>query len=83
MNKLLILLFPLITAQRTFATALPSKQSEKDYYTILDLESHATPEQIKAAYRSLAKKHHPDVISGSADGHEPDVEKFRNVVEAY
>jgi len=32
----------------------------------------------------LAKRHHPDVIISDKDSaHEPDVEKFRNVVEAY
>jgi DnaJ-class molecular chaperone len=48
--------------------------------------TYATPEEIKQAYRSLAKKYHPDVRS-TADGdvaeYEPDVEKFRDVVEAY
>lgn len=48
----------------------------------MGIESYATPEQIKEAYRLLAKKHHPDVMT--SDGvHDPDVEKFRNVVEAY
>ena len=48
----------------------------------MGVETYATPEQIKEAYRLLAKKHHPDVMT--ADGvHDPDVEKFRNVVEAY
>lgn len=51
---------------------------EKDYYKILGVETTATPEQIKDAYRELAKKHHPDVV-GSA----PDADKFRNVMEAY
>ena len=57
--------------------------AERDYYSILDVASHATPVQIKEACRTLAKKHHPDVLSGEADGHDPDVDKFRSVVEAY
>jgi len=62
---------------------LPPKQAEKDYYEILGVGATATPEQVKDAYRSLAKKHHPDVRSSDEGVHEPDVEKFRNVVEAY
>ena len=67
--------------------AVPAKTGvEKDYYSILEVPSYATPEEIKEAYRALAKKHHPDVRS-AADAtdaeHDPDVEKFRDVVEAY
>jgi molecular chaperone DnaJ len=34
---------------------------EKDYYAILGLENTATLEEIKKAYRVLAKQYHPDV----------------------
>lgn len=69
---------------RSFA-ALSKQQTEKDYYSILDIPSHATPEQVKEAYRTLAKKHHPDVRSSKDEAalYDPDVEKFRDVVEAY
>ena len=53
--------------------------SQKDYYSILDIGSDATPEQIKDAYRIAAKKYHPDVVGGS----KPDADKFRDVMEAY
>jgi DnaJ-class molecular chaperone len=55
---------------------------EKDYYSILGINSTATPEQIKDAYRLLAKKFHPDVRS-AGDDHEPNQDKFRDVAEAY
>jgi curved DNA-binding protein CbpA len=71
----------LMTNTRAFATALPAR-TEKDFYTILGVPTHATSEQVKDAYRALAKKHHPDVRSQDGE-HDPDVEKFRNVVEAY
>ena len=32
-----------------------------DYYKILDIDKSATPEEIKNAYRKLARKHHPDL----------------------
>lgn len=74
----------MFSSQRYFATEFASKMAEKDYYSILDIPSYATDEEIKAAYRSLAKKHHPDVRASDQDGtHDPDVEKFRDVVEAY
>jgi curved DNA-binding protein len=46
-----------------------------NYYSVLGIEPTATSEQIKAAYRKLARQHHPD--SGG------DAEKFKQVTEAY
>ena len=69
---------------RHFA-AVSKQLLEKDYYAILNVPTHATGEEIKEAYRALAKKHHPDVRStgGDTSNYDPDVEKFRDVVEAY
>ncbi len=50
----------------------------KDYYEILGLTRTATEKEIKAAYRKLAKKYHPDV-NKAADASE----KFKDVNEAY
>jgi curved DNA-binding protein len=50
----------------------------KDYYSILGLERGASDEQIKKAYRRLARKYHPDV-SKEANAEE----KFKEVAEAY
>jgi molecular chaperone DnaJ len=51
----------------------------KDYYKILGLTKSATDKEIKAAYRNLARKHHPDVNSGDNSAEE----KFKEVGEAY
>ena len=50
----------------------------KDYYKILGVERGASDEQVKKAYRSLARKYHPDV-SKEANAKE----KFQEVSEAY
>src|SRR5213596_1625293 len=49
-----------------------------DYYALLGLPRNATEEQIRSAYRKLARQYHPDVNkdAGSAD-------KFKQITEAY
>ena len=50
----------------------------KDYYKIMGVEKSAAPEQIKSAYRKLARKYHPDV-SKEANAEE----KFKELQEAH
>jgi curved DNA-binding protein len=50
----------------------------KDYYRIMGVDRDASQDEIKRAYRKLARKYHPDVSS------EPDAEeRFQEVQEAY
>ena len=51
----------------------------KDYYSTLGVAKTAAQKEIKAAYRKLARKHHPDVNQGdkSAEG------RFKEINEAY
>jgi curved DNA-binding protein len=50
----------------------------RDYYKVLGVERNATAEQIKSAWRRLARKYHPDVSK------EPDAEAhFKEMQEAY
>ena len=39
----------------------------QDPYRVLGVSPQATDDEIKKAYRALAKKYHPDVNNGSAD----------------
>lgn len=47
-----------------------------DYYKALNLSSSASADQIKKAFKDMAKKYHPDVAKGNED-------KFKEVNEAY
>lgn len=51
----------------------------KDYYRILGVNREASEKEIKAAYRKLARKYHPDVNPGDKAAEE----KFKEISEAY
>lgn len=50
----------------------------KNYYTILNLKENATDEEIKLAYRTLAKKYHPDVATSQSS-----TQMFSDINEAH
>ena len=52
--------------------------AKKDFYEILGVNKNASGEDIKKAYRTLARKHHPDV-----DKSEGAHERFKEINEAY
>ena len=51
---------------------------KKNYYEVLGVSKDATPDQIKSAYRKLAKQYHPDFHPGDATA----AEKFKEINEA-
>lgn len=51
----------------------------KDYYKILGIQKSASADDIKKAYRKLARKYHPDVNPGDKASEE----KFKEINEAY
>lgn len=52
----------------------------RDYYEVLGVTKDATQDEIKRAYRKLAREHHPDVSKESKEVAE---EKFKEISEAY
>ncbi len=57
---------------------MPTATDFKDYYVTLGVSKTATPEEIKRAYRKLARKYHPDLNPGDQDAEA----KFKDLNEA-
>lgn len=52
---------------------------KRDYYEVLGVNKGATDDEIKKAYRKLARKYHPDLNKDNAEA----AEKFKEIGEAY
>ena len=57
----------------------PGRMAAKDYYDLLGVKKTASEDEIKKAYRSQAKKFHPDKNKGNKEAEN----KFKEVSEAY
>lgn len=56
----------------------------KNYYEILGVEKTATADELKLAYRKLAKKYHPDMYVSASEQEKKDAEaKFKDINHAY
>lgn len=56
-----------------------ARMSERDPYAVLGLQRGASAEEIKRAYRRLARRHHPDLNPGDAASEE----RFKELTAAY
>ena len=52
---------------------------KRDYYEVMGVPKNSTEDEIKKAYRKLAKKYHPDLNPGDKEAEQ----KFKEVNEAY
>ena len=53
--------------------------SKRDYYEVLGVDKNASDDEIKSAFRKLAKKYHPDLNKDNPEA----AEKFKEIGEAY
>src|SRR5919199_3946695 len=53
--------------------------AKEDYYKVLGVKRDAKPDEIKKAYRRLARKFHPDVNPGDKSAEE----RFKQITEAH
>ena len=57
---------------------------KRDYYEVLGLKKEATDDEIKKAYREMAKKYHPDKVAYLGEDVRKSAEqKLQEVNEAY
>ncbi|KAJ1438691.1 HSP40/DnaJ peptide-binding [Sesbania bispinosa] len=70
--------FPFSTTKNRSRAAVIRAKAGTDYYSTLNVSSNATLQEIKSAYRKLARKYHPDM--NKSPGAE---EKFKEISAAY
>ena len=57
----------------------PVRNAERKALSTLGLDETANASEVKAKYKALVKKHHPDANGGSRDSED----RFREIVQAY
>ena len=57
----------LASVRTRFLFSIKAYNESKNYYKILNIPTNASQQDIKKAFRTLAKKYHPDSINGKED----------------
>ena len=68
---------------RTAVRGMSTAGAQRDFYRDLGIERDASADEVKSAYRALAKKWHPDTREPSQDANAPDHDMFRYLTEAH
>ena len=67
-----------------FTQCLGKSNNIENDYKILEIDNNASDDEVKKAYRKMAKKYHPDKLQGvSEDIVKMAKEKFNKVTQAY
>ncbi|CAH1759429.1 9874_t:CDS:2 [Entrophospora sp. SA101] len=61
----------------------PKEKKLKNYYDILEVKKDASEEEIKAAYKRMSRKYHPDKATKNGLTTEEATEKFQELHTAY
>ena len=70
--------------KRSYSGSSSSSTYSRDPYKVLGIDSSATDDEVKKAYRRLAMKYHPDKVEGMGEEMKRNAEaQFREINEAY
>lgn len=65
-------------------TTPPYNFNTKNYYSVLGVSENASEDEVKSAYKKLARQYHPDLQSGKTEEEKKIYEnKFKEINEAY
>ncbi len=78
--KKIVLFLALLASALAFA-GQPEDLSSPDFYRRLGVERGSSPDEIRSAYRRLARKYHPDVASGERNKNENNMKAINEAYE--
>lgn len=60
-----------------------SSEADRDWHTVLGVPENATKAEVMKAYRSLAKKHHPDIKGGNTEEATREMQRINAAKDAF
>lgn len=73
----------LMATPRSIRSLTVSAAPPVDYYTVLELNSKASTQQIRDAYKKAALRYHPDRVPANSPDRASRTKKFQQVNDAY